>query len=67
MMKQENLYVFKNIFLNVSKIFFIIENIYNFRPCDVFAHCTNNIGSYQCNCFPGYEGDGHNCQGRNSL
>ena len=37
-----------------------------FRPCDVFAHCTNNIGSYDCTCFPGYEGDGHNCQGRNS-
>ena len=35
-----------------------------FRPCDVFAHCTNNIGSYDCTCFPGYEGDGHNCQGR---
>ena len=35
-----------------------------FRPCDVFAHCTNNIGSYECTCFPGYEGDGHTCQGR---
>ena len=38
--------------------------IWYFRPCDVFAHCTNNIGSYECNCFPGYEGDGHSCQGR---
>ena len=37
-----------------------------FRPCDVFAHCTNNIGSYECTCFPGYEGDGHKCQGRSS-
>ena len=30
----------------------------------MFAHCTNNIGSYECTCFPGYEGDGHTCQGR---
>ena len=37
-----------------------------FRPCDVFAHCTNNIGSYECTCFPGYEGDGHTCQGRSN-
>ena len=35
-----------------------------FRPCDVFAHCTNTIGSYSCSCFPGYEGDGKTCQGR---
>jgi len=35
-----------------------------FRPCDVFAHCTNTIGSYSCSCFPGYQGDGHQCQGR---
>ena len=38
-----------------------------FRPCDVFAHCTNNIGSYECTCFPGYEGDGHTCQGRRII
>jgi hypothetical protein len=41
------------------------DNECKYRPCDVFAHCTNNIGSYACTCFPGYEGDGHNCQGRN--
>ena len=33
----------------------------------MFAHCTNNIGSYECTCFPGYEGDGHTCQGRRMV
>lgn len=33
------------------------------RPCDVFAHCTNTVGSFQCSCFPGYEGDGFTCRG----
>lgn len=29
------------------------ENECKFRPCDVFAHCTNTMGSYYCSCFPG--------------
>lgn len=33
------------------------------RPCDVFAHCTNTVGSFQCSCFPGYVGDGFTCKG----
>lgn len=34
------------------------------RPCDVFAHCTNTVGSFQCSCFPGYIGDGFKCEGK---
>lgn len=29
------------------------ENECKFRPCDVFAHCTNTMGSYYCSCYPG--------------
>ena len=31
--------------------------------CDVFAKCTNTLGSYYCSCFPGYDGDGYTCRG----
>jgi len=36
------------------------------RPCDVFSHCTNTLGSFRCTCFPGYEGDGFKCKGKKS-
>ena len=32
-----------------------------FRPCDVFAYCTNTLGNYFCSCREGYTGDGHKC------
>ena len=31
--------------------------------CDINAKCTNLIGSYICNCLPGYYGNGIICQG----
>lgn len=43
--------------------FFSDENECKYRPCDVFAHCTNTLGSFTCSCFPGYVGDGFHCQG----
>lgn len=39
------------------------ENECKYRPCDVFAHCTNTLGSFMCTCFPGYHGDGLHCEG----
>ncbi len=39
------------------------ENECKYRPCDVFAHCTNTLGSFFCTCFPGYKGDGFSCTG----
>lgn len=39
------------------------ENECKYRPCDIFAHCTNTLGSFQCSCFPGYQGDGFHCEG----
>ncbi|CAH0390731.1 unnamed protein product [Bemisia tabaci] len=38
------------------------ENECKYRPCDVFAHCTNTLGSFHCSCFPGYTGNGFYCQ-----
>jgi hypothetical protein len=38
------------------------ENECKYRPCDVFAHCTNTLGSFYCTCHPGYEGDGLGCK-----
>ena len=31
--------------------------------CHVNADCTNTIGSFACQCRPGYVGDGINCAG----
>ena len=32
-----------------------------YRPCSLFAHCTNTLGSFYCTCRPGYSGDGLDC------
>ena len=37
------------------------DNECKYRPCDVFAYCTNTLGSYFCSCREGYRGDGHKC------
>ena len=31
--------------------------------CHQFATCTNTVGSFECRCNIGYEGDGVNCRG----
>ncbi|VBB32476.1 unnamed protein product [Acanthocheilonema viteae] len=33
------------------------------KPCHWLAHCRNTYGSYSCTCFPGFQGDGHECSG----
>ena len=33
-------------------------------PCDPNALCTNTLGSFTCECNPGYSGDGMTCYGR---
>ena len=33
-----------------------------YRPCSLFAHCTNTLGSFYCTCRPGYTGDGAECR-----
>ena len=31
------------------------------EPCHSNATCANNIGSFECTCLTGYEGDGIIC------
>ncbi|CCJ09402.1 EGF-like domain-containing protein [Caenorhabditis elegans] len=31
------------------------------HPCHMMAQCQNTLGSYECRCLPGYEGNGHEC------
>ncbi|TRY77381.1 hypothetical protein TCAL_07911, partial [Tigriopus californicus] len=33
-----------------------------YKPCSMFAECTNTLGSFQCKCLPGYQGDGFHCE-----
>ena len=33
------------------------------HSCHENANCTNTIGSHECNCQPGYTGNGQNCTG----
>jgi len=33
-----------------------------YRPCSLFAQCTNTLGSFYCTCRPGYVGDGFECR-----
>ena len=32
-------------------------------PCNESAECTNTLGSYECTCLDGFEGDGFLCRG----
>ena len=36
----------------------------NWNTCDLNATCTNTIGSYMCDCFSGFSGDGKDCYGK---
>ena len=37
------------------------------NDCDGNADCIDTIGSYNCSCNPGYEGDGFNCTGYTTM
>ena len=41
----------------------INECIVDTNNCDVNAACINTVGSFLCECNPGFSGDGTSCQG----
>ena len=49
-----------------KKLFYTISDMDEclYHQCDVNAICNNNLGSFSCECKPGYSGDGFNCTGR---
>ena len=36
------------------------------QPCDSSADCNNTVGSFQCICRAGFQGNGFNCTGQYS-
>ena len=56
---------FANLLLSCSDINECESEMAN--DCDVNADCTDTVGSYDCSCRSGYEGDGFNCKGYTSL
>lgn len=37
------------------------------HTCDQNAICANTDGGFNCECRPGYQGDGHRCHSNNSF
>ena len=51
-------------YYNFLFMFMILQISYS---CHVNATCTNNNGSYICECHPGFNGNGQNCTGEFNL
>ena len=49
---------FSFVFLDINECALNTDNCHN------FANCSNTVGSFQCRCNIGYEGDGVNCRGK---
>ena len=49
----------------VTMIFFVLDIVYcdGDPPCHVNATCNDIPGSYECNCFDGFTGNGTRCDG----
>ena len=54
-----------NVFCHYIKFADVDECYNDTYPCDSNANCTNNIGSFSCNCHTGYAGSGNTCEGKN--
>jgi hypothetical protein len=50
-----------DVFLNVLYYDFIDIDECSSNPCHSNANCTDNEGSFDCQCNSGFSGDGYNC------
>ena len=54
-----------------TKLFFVYldtnECTEGNHDCGVNAECSNTLGSYNCTCEDGYEGNGTNCTGQSEA
>ena len=44
-----------------------IDECLNVTCADENALCVNTVGSFSCQCNPGYTGDGQNCSGKHTV
>ena len=44
-----------------------IDECLNETCADENAHCVNTVGSFSCQCNPGFTGDGQNCSGKHTY
>ena len=63
------LYKYCNVIYNNTFILTLDINECNLNAddCHQFATCNNTLGSFECGCNVGYEGDGVNCRGIHCL
>jgi hypothetical protein len=52
--------------MNTTDTFVIYKSslhneIYKWNKCSNNSECINTIGSFNCTCLPGYDGDGFDC------
>ncbi|CAC5378602.1 FBN2_3 [Mytilus coruscus] len=52
---------------NLGKDFYLDECTEGSARCDPQAVCINTIGSFKCDCRPGYSGDGFTCRDVNEC
>ena len=55
------------ILFNISCVLFIDIDECNTSPCHYNASCTDNDGSFVCQCNIGFSGDGLNCTSKASF
>jgi len=49
-------------------VFLLLDiNECDLNVCHEDANCTNTIGSFECQCRPGYSGDGRTCDGKHAC
>ena len=45
----------------------IDECLQDLTSCSPLAECINTVGSYECECLAGFDGDGKTCTGKNKT